>query len=96
MKYTTKELFEMKQKEIDSICKYQCETKRCLFKKSLWKYRFDGYCIKDTIQVAERDITNLESGILYAKKRINDYKNRINFDKKRIKAIEKELKNDKL
>lgn len=95
MKYTTKELFEKPQEEIDSICGGRCGTDRCLFKKSLWKYRFDGYCLKDTIEIAKNDIINLESDILYAEKRINDYKSKIKFDKKRIKAFEKELENDK-
>lgn len=94
MKYTTKELFEKPQEEIDSICGGRCGTDRCLFKKSLRKYRVDGFCLKDTISLTKKDITYTESGIHYAEKRINDLKNRIEFDKERIKAFEKELQDE--
>ncbi len=91
MKYTTKELMSMTQEEIHEICDGQCETKRCLFKKSLWKYLFDGYCLRDTIQRAKIDIVYIESDILVAKKQIREYKEEIKFNEKRIKAIEKEI-----
>lgn len=94
MKYTTKELMSMPQEEIDSICKCQCETKHCLFKKSLWKYRVDGFCLTDTILIAKDNIDHLTSELYDYKERINDCKEDIKFNEKRIKAIEKELQDE--
>ena len=91
MKYTTKKLISMDIDEIESICRERCGTNHCLFKESLHKYRFDGFCLKDTIEIAKKDINSLKIEINKAKRSINYCEEEIKFDEERIKAFQKEL-----
>lgn len=81
MKYSTKEILEMPLEDIYSKCSGQCETKNCLFKKSLWQFREDGFCIKETLKNIdkwlkkdEETIEDLEDKIKIVKDRIKKYK----------------------
>ena len=93
MKYTTKELLEMPNEKIETICKQRCDTK-CPFKKSLRKYREEGFCIKRTYENVDRwiyddkvEIYQLEDNIAVLKERIKRYETL-------KKLIKKELENE--
>lgn len=82
MKYSTKELLNMNLIDIIDICHGNCETKNCLFKKSLREFREDGFCISQTykfidgwIEEDESQIKSLEIKKDTIKKRIKKYKN---------------------
>ena len=90
-KYTTKQLLNMSQDEIDKICGIKCDTNKCPFKKSLRKYRFDGYCLKQTKELAESWIPQAYQDIEYYKQCINDAKSDIKFYNKAKKVFDKEL-----
>jgi len=81
MKYKTKQLLKMSQDEIFELCDGNCDTKRCLFKKSLRECRQDGFCISQTyefldgwIKDDEQEIKALEFDIKNIKERIEKYK----------------------
>ena len=95
MKYTTKELFNMTNEELNKICKNQCETKKCPFKPSFRKYREDGFCIKDTYHCIDGWISEDEDNIKYLKDEIKNLEKRIQRYKTWKKVFEKELENDK-
>lgn len=91
MKYTTKELFEMPIEDLERICGCNCMTKDCPFKKSLWKYRIDGYCIRQTYQNINKWCDNDDTKILRLKIEIKFLENDIKALQKSKKAIDKEL-----
>jgi len=82
MKYSTKELLNMELSEICNKCQGECETNKCLFKKSLRECREDGFCIKESykfidewIKEDESVIESLEIEKEIIKERIEKYKN---------------------
>ena len=90
-KYTTKQLMNMCQDTIDAICNVKCDSKKCLFKKSLRKYRIDGYCLKDIPEVVKRFIIEVEEDIKTHQEKIKELKEEKRFYQNAIKAFEKEM-----
>lgn len=99
-KYTTKQLMLMTNKERESICRCNCETKYCPFKKSLWKYREDGWCIAETYLHSkawiEEDNQEISDILNDAKLEISRAKLRIKRYKALQKTINKELHKDEV
>lgn len=91
MKYKTKELLEMSLQELEKICDFECETKKCPFKPSLRTLREDGLCVKDTYKCIDKWIKQDTSEIEYYKSRITLLKTRIKRYKKYKNIIDKEL-----
>lgn len=91
MKYTTKELINMSNAEREEICKCRCEEKGCPFKKSLWKYREDGYCIADVYKRADRWIKMEHAEINHYLNAIKKRKEMIKHYKKAKKVLDKEM-----
>ena len=71
----------MSQEKIYALCDGQCGTKKCLFKKSLWPCREDGFCIartyhnlNDWIEEDEGHLRSIAIDAEVIKNRIKAYK----------------------
>ena len=82
MKYSTAEILNMCDEDIDNLCQGDCGTKNCLFKKFLRKYRENGFCIKQTY-------LNLDGWIKQDQDEIQEYLYEIKRIKARIKKYKK-------
>lgn len=95
MKKSIKEIMQMSKEDIERICWGDCETNRCLFERSWWKYREDGYCIKETFEKSEKWIEIDDQNIAREKENYQNnvkfFKNRQKRYKKLIEKIKKEL-----
>lgn len=84
----TSEILKLSQEEIFAHCGHYCETKRCLFKKSLWKYREDGFCLKDCYEFADEWIEEENFKIKFLQYAIKFHKGMIKKYKKMKEKIE--------
>ena len=91
MKYTTKELLDMDEKDIVKICHCRCETSKCLFKPTLRELREDGFCINTTYRCLERWINEDLGKIEMMEDEIETLKEEINQYKRWKKILDKEL-----
>lgn len=88
---STKQLMQMSLEQIYQICGSDGCFKNCPFKKSLHKYREDGFCIKETYEKADEWIEEDEISIKCMESWIKSYKDRIKRYKKLKQKISKEI-----
>ena len=89
---TIKQIMRLRDETIKKKCHWNCGTCDCLFPKHLWKYREDGFCIKQCLKFVDGWISDDESEIADHSRRIQILEKRIAKYKEFKNKMEEELK----